>query len=296
MNNKTVHFINNKLHDINNKKVIITGSTSGIGLSLAHVLLEKHAHLVLAVRNIDKANRIKENLLKQHPHSNIDILIYEQDSFLGMDKLYEQIINDHKDFYALVLNAGIFNPSKKEMFIDKYPLTVGVNYLSIVYFLEKMQVFLNDSHIEKRIIVQGSLASRLHKYKNMKDLTNIKNGLMKQYNLSKYCIHNYFRYRSLSNSNPLIKYMICEPGITNTNIIRNFPKWFKKIASGFLSLFLHDSFQASLCGAYLVCNYCANGDHYVPSGFLKQTGLPKKYIDKRKIDESLVKETIKLYE
>lgn len=224
MNKKTTSFIENNLHDLNHKKIIVTGSTSGIGLSLAHILLMKGAHLVLAVRNINKANKVRDELLNLYKDAKIDILIYEQDSFLGMDKLYNQIINEHQDFYALMLNAGIFNPCKRDMFINKYPLTIGVNYLSLVYLLEKMQTFLDKSDVERRIIVQGSLASRLRKYKNMKDLIKLKNGLMKQYNLSKYCIHNYFRYLSASNNNSHVKYMICEPGITNTNIIRNFPK------------------------------------------------------------------------
>jgi NADP-dependent 3-hydroxy acid dehydrogenase YdfG len=295
MNKKTINYINNNLHDLDNKKVVVTGSTSGIGLALCEVLLMKNAHIVLAARNENKVKQTKEYLLKQFNNAQIDILLYEQNSYEGMDKLLNSLTNEHSDFYALVLNAGIFKPNKKDRFENIYPSTIGVNYLANFYFLEKLRDILKTSEEEKRIIVQGSLASRMGKCQKFEQLINTKNGLMKQYILSKFAIHNYLRHLAKTNNNPKIKYMICEPGITNSNIIRNFPKWFKNIARVFLSLFCHSTGQSTLSAAYLVCNYCANGNHFVPNGLLTQSGLPKPFNDKRIVNYTLIEESKEKY-
>ena len=38
------------------KKIIITGATAGIGLSLAKILVSKDANVVILARNLKKAN------------------------------------------------------------------------------------------------------------------------------------------------------------------------------------------------------------------------------------------------
>ena len=45
----------NSLEDMSGKKVLITGGTSGIGLSIVDQLLEKHAEVVVLARNPSKS-------------------------------------------------------------------------------------------------------------------------------------------------------------------------------------------------------------------------------------------------
>ena len=51
-----------KLEDLTGRKVIVTGGTSGIGLSIVKELLYKNADVVILARNLNKANEVKSKL------------------------------------------------------------------------------------------------------------------------------------------------------------------------------------------------------------------------------------------
>ena len=59
-------YILNVLKDLNYKKVIVTGATSGIGLALSRILVFKKAYLIMAVRNVLKGNLLKDRLYFFH--------------------------------------------------------------------------------------------------------------------------------------------------------------------------------------------------------------------------------------
>ena len=67
-----------KLEDLTNKKVIVTGGTSGIGLSIVNHLLYKHAKVVVMARNMKKADEVKNKLLEKYPDNPVDFIQYDQ--------------------------------------------------------------------------------------------------------------------------------------------------------------------------------------------------------------------------
>ncbi len=284
------HYIESELHDLAYKKVIITGSNSGIGFHLADILLKKNARVILACRSKEKAIKAKEKLEQLNPYGIVDIILYDQATYEGMDRLYDEIINHHHDFYALVLNAGVI-ATKKEKYYDTLPLSIGVNYVSIFYLLEKLQNYLSTEEEEKRIIFQGSLASGLSKFISFNKLRDHGCGVTKSYNLSKLYLHHLFDYYASNNENPNIKYLLAEPGISNTNIIRNFPKWVRKIGAKFMDIFFNNITCSALPSAYLLANIVPNGYYVVPKGVFKIKGLPKAGKFNIKYNEKLIIET-----
>lgn len=54
----------NDISTLKGKRVLITGATSGIGQALANELLDVGCRLILAGRDINKLNKIKDDLEK----------------------------------------------------------------------------------------------------------------------------------------------------------------------------------------------------------------------------------------
>ena len=271
------------LSSLEGKKVVVTGANSGLGLAIVKTCLLKGASVVLACRNPQRAEKCKQDLLKEFPNSNIDIILYSQNKLSSCRQFVDDLFIKHSDFYALVLNAGLFNAKKGELNVEGLPTVSGTNAFGLACILMHLDEKLKDIESEKRIIIHGSLASRLSKYKGLeKSLLNAKAFHFTQYNNSKNAAHNLYYYYSRKNENPYIKYLLSEPGIAQSNIIRNYPKWFKWIAVGFMKIFCSTSKEGAAPTNYLISEKVANGDYMIPRGPWAIRGLPKKYVMKEK--------------
>lgn len=278
--NKIDKYLDN-LHSLDGKLVIVTGANSGLGFEIAKTALKKGAKVVMACRNERRAEQAKEKLIKETNSEQIEICLYDQSDFQSVHKFAKTIQNEYKDFYALVLNAGIFLP--KEIVDEFHVSTVyRTNFLGAYALLEDLKDFLKRVQEEKRIIIQGSVASFFYKYKNKDNFIFGKDGSFKQYSLSKLCCSNLHIYHRDNNNNPNVKYLLCEPGVAATDLFKTFPKWFKKIAITFMKTFTNDAKKGSLSACKLMCDVAANGDYYRPGGLFTVAGLPKKGQYKKK--------------
>ena len=286
------------LHRIDNKTVIITGANSGIGFEIARTALIKGAKVVMACRSLERAQAAKEKLILETGSINVVIEQYNQADISSIHSFTNIIKNKYQDFYALVLNAGIFMPKDA---LDEFRISNSykTNFLGALILMSDLQEFLDNSELERRIIVQGSVVARMNKYKNKDHLIYGEDALVKQYNLSKLCVCNLYTYYRDRNSNPNIKYLLCEPGVAFTNIIRDFKKWFKKIAVPFVRTFACSAREGSLSACKLLCDLAANGDFYHPRGFISVKGLPKKDVfPKKYINHQIItdgEEIVKIY-
>ena len=121
------------LNELTGKTVIITGANSGLGYEIARVALLKHAHVVMACRNKQRAEEAKTKLISDVESENISIELFDQSKIESVETFAKRIIEKYRDFYALVLNAGIFLPTE---IVDEYHVSnvYKTNFLINVYF------------------------------------------------------------------------------------------------------------------------------------------------------------------
>ena len=265
-------YIEIKISNCKGKVVVITGANSGIGFEASKVLAKKGATVVMACRNLNKANSARENILSEVPDANIEIMHYDQASLQSIKSFKENLLKIHPHIDAIVCNAGIYHPNKGQKTADGFPLTIGTNYLGLVYLIE----LLKDHLINTKIILVDSIASRFKKIKNYDFLVEENSPIFTQYAISKLAITKYYDY--LSKNTDLDVYMM-HPGVSSTNIFTSdgvsYAKWFKKIAKKLLPVFVHSPKKASLGISLLVANN--NPKHLTlgPRGIFQISGYPK---------------------
>ena len=257
------------LEDLSNKKVLITGGTSGIGLSIVDQLLYKHAEVVVLARNPSKSKEVKNKMQEKYPDCHLDFISYDQSDFKSIETAIDVILKEHNDFYALILNAGCFTTYKTQKVDDDMSLTIKTNFVGLAYFLDILIPKLNNKH---RIIFQGSLAAGYY-FKKPDSLNKYKASSFQQYCMSKAGVEEiYNHYRSLGLEN--LSFYLVEPGLTSTDILRDFPFPIKQLGTLFLKVASHSVRKASLT-ALLALQENIQPCYIVPRSPFTWRGYPK---------------------
>lgn len=266
-----------RIESFKDKKIILTGGTSGIGLELLKILIQKEAKVVLLVRNIEKASHVKEAIIKDYPNADISFVNYDQSDYELIDSAVKEIKAHHFDFDAIVCNAGIMLPPKEDKSKQGFPLTIDTNFLGLKRFLDQ----LVNSFQNKRFVLQGSLMANA-KIKENHDIYSDKYPLFKQYNVSKACVESLFYY--YLNNNLDNEFILTEPGVAGTDIIRYMKQPIKAMGWVFMRMFSHSAKKASLTLLLGLTSQSKNGSFIVPRGLFAIRGYPKykKFPNKRK--------------
>lgn len=251
------------IEDFENRTIVVAGATSGIGLALLSHLENKHAKVILLARNLKKANEIKEQ------HINIiEVIEYDQTSYTTIDKAINRLLD--MEFDSIVLNCGVlFNKTSLE---NGYSTTIMTNYVGARYFIDNISPKLNHN---VRFVIQGSIAAGLMKKNKKYDLTSRKLTKFGEYNISKGYLEAYFYKLVKENKYPNIEYVLTEPGICATNIIRHMAGPIRFLGKGFLATFFHPTKIASLPLLTGLSKLSKNGDYIIPRGIFTLSGYPK---------------------
>ena len=257
----------NKLEDLTGQKIIVTGGTSGIGLSIVKELLLKGADVVVLARNMTKANEVKSQLDELYPNKTT-IIQYDQSNDESVINAANLIIKEHSDFSSLILNAGTFQSKNRQSTVDDMSLTIKTNYVGLNVFLNHLLPRLEGKH---RIIFQGSLVAgwRNKKIDSLKD-KNL--GGFQQYIISKSGVEALFYHYSKLEQNQFSFYLV-EPGLTSTDIIRDFPAFIRWAGKIFLKVVSHTNDKAALTAMLAVQSTTEKGSFIVPR--FNYRGYPK---------------------
>jgi NAD(P)-dependent dehydrogenase (short-subunit alcohol dehydrogenase family) len=264
---KSAKWLDSHIPYLVGKTILITGGTSGIGFQAALALLYKGARVIIACRDSEKAARAKAEILKEIATPEVTFLFYDQcapDSIKALARKVEPLTLD-----AIVLNAGIYYPKKEAVGPDGTSLTFYTNVVGTYLVFEA----LRKTHTESRYVFVNSILNQSPRGGDYSSY--FKNDLYSrghQYAVSKRAVMNLFAYASSLDD---CEATMCHPGVTGTEIIRNFAPWIKKIGNRFLYLFTHKSWKACLGIVYLASGQGQEGDYLTPGGLFHISGYPK---------------------
>lgn len=196
--------------NINNKKIWITGASSGIGEALAIACANQGASLVLSARNEEKLNLLKAQLAHSDRHQVVPIDLADTEQVISR---VNQYISEHGPVDILVNNGGIAQRgTARETKLDVQRQVMEVNYFGSVAMTQAVlpsMMAISNNESKGMIVTVASVAGK------------VGGKSMSGYSASKHAIIGYMDcLRAEESANGLQVLTIC-PGFVQTQISVN---------------------------------------------------------------------------
>jgi NAD(P)-dependent dehydrogenase (short-subunit alcohol dehydrogenase family) len=113
------------------RKVLVTGATEGLGYETARLLAAENYHVIVHGPTTCQAEDATERLVKDGADPfRLDIAAADFTDFSQVATMAHLVAKEHPRLDALVNNAAIASPERRESTKDGYELTWQVNYLA----------------------------------------------------------------------------------------------------------------------------------------------------------------------
>lgn len=142
------------------KTVVITGASSGVGLNAAKALADKGWHVVMACRNLEKAQQAAQDI--GMPEGIYTILHLDLSSLGSVRQFVSDFRATGRSLESLVCNAAVYYPLLKEPLrsAEGYELSVATNHLGHFLLCNLMLEDLKNSPADdKRLIILGTVTA-----------------------------------------------------------------------------------------------------------------------------------------
>ncbi|HRZ97700.1 MAG TPA: SDR family NAD(P)-dependent oxidoreductase [Paludibacter sp.] len=145
------------VENCNDKLVVITGATSGIGLATARKYASQGAHLVCINRSVEKSEKLKLEIETTYG-VQCDYIIADLSSLAESFKVANELKSLTKPIDVIIHNAGIFL-TKRKLTVESFEKVFAIHYLSsfIINYCLKDKL---KSQEKARIIMVGSEGHR----------------------------------------------------------------------------------------------------------------------------------------
>ena len=256
---------------------IVTGSNTGVGYEAAAVLADKGAHVVLAVRNVNKGNEAKSRITARSPNAAVTVQELDLASLASVHKAADELRAAHPRIDLLVNNAGVMTVDKAST-EDGFELQFGTNHLG--------HFALTGLLLDNMLGVDGSrvvtMSSPGHRVLATIDFDHLRldssynrfagYGQSKLANL----LFTYELARRLEVKAAPTVSLAAHPGASNTELLRNVPGLIRDPIQFVWSRYA----QSAAMGALPLLRAATDpdarsGQYYAPDGRGEQRGHPK---------------------
>lgn len=282
------------IHKIESQKgkiAIVTGGNAGLGKEITNALTKLDIKVIMACRNVKKAEITKTEILKTIPSADIEIMELNLNSLASVRSFATAFCNKHQQLHLLIENAGIMIPPFTKT-KDGFESQLGVNYLSHFLLTNLLMPTLNKTS-GARIATTSSIA---HETGSIDfDNLNSENSYAKMgaYRQSKLAclMFAYELQRRLTKSGSSVIAVSAHPGVSKTNLFYNLPKVLQIITAPLVPFLTHPPKKAVLPMLYAVLGKdVKGGDYFGPTGFKGMIGTPGKVTpEPHALDEDVAK-------
>jgi NAD(P)-dependent dehydrogenase (short-subunit alcohol dehydrogenase family) len=261
--------------DQSGRVAVITGANTGIGLEAAAVLAGKGAHVVMAVRDLDKGRDAASRITAGNPRAHITLQRLDLSSLTSVRAAAAEIKAANPRIDLLINNAGVmFTP--EGVTPDGVEFQFGTNHLghfALTGLLLDVMLAVDGS----RVVTISSLGHRVRGSTNF-DHVQRPYDRMAAYGRSKLAnlLFTYELQRRLSAHDASSLAVAAHPGNSRTDLFRNSPGWLR-IGAKVLAPLVSQSPQMGALPTLRAATdpSVSGGQYYGPGGLAEQRGHPK---------------------
>ena len=118
----------NDIPDQKGRVVVVTGGNSGIGYEAALALAGRNAHVILAVRSVDKGEEAAQIIRQRYPAAEVKVMALNLADLKSVRSFAGEFLANYKRLDILINNAGVMAlPARKTA--DGFEMHFGTNHL-----------------------------------------------------------------------------------------------------------------------------------------------------------------------
>ena len=274
---------NADIPDQSRRVAVITGANTGLGYATALALAEHGAHVVLAVRNLDKGKDAIARIAASSPQADVALQELDLTSLESVRAAAEQLRSDYDRIDLLINNAGVMWTPKSTT-KDGFELQFGTNHLGHFAFTGLLLDRLLPVH-GSRIVTVSSIGHRIRADIHFDDLQWERSySRVGAYGQSKLAnlLFTYELQRRLAPEHTTIA-ASAHPGGSQTELGRNLPPLLGRIFSMIEPRIAQDAATGALPTLRAATDPAVvGGQYYGPDGFGETRGHPKVVASSRK--------------
>lgn len=261
------------IEDKTNKNIIITGGTGGIAYHIIRYLLMLNANIIMGVRNLEKGNKLKNDLLVLFPSANIFVFYLDLSKYETIKPFVNNCLEFGKIDY-LINNAGIYHLKPYD---NSYGMEIhfATNFYGPYLLTEMLKDKIKETN--GKIVSIGSVAYHFAKIdfndiyaKNEKNRTKI-------YGKTKKLLMG---YSELIKGRKSVRVDSISPGITASTLFDTkhgaFSSFFGKIIVPIMHVIFMKPSKACLSVMLALDNDLKENEWFSPRGLFRVFGYPAK--------------------
>ncbi|MCT7658597.1 SDR family NAD(P)-dependent oxidoreductase [Mycobacterium deserti] len=260
--------------DQTGRTAVITGANTGLGYETAAALAARGAHVVLAVRNLEKGKAAADLIVGRSPGASVALQELDLTSLASVRSAAGQLRSEYDSIDLLINNAGVMMTPRSTT-KDGFELQFGTNHLGH-FALTNLLLDRVLAAPGSRIVTVSSTGHRFVRGIRFHDLQwEQQYNRVRAYGQSKLAnlMFTYELQRRLHNTQTIAA--AAHPGGSKTELTRNLPR---PVAA--LSSLLEPLFQDADMGALPSLRAATDpgvlgGQYFGPDGFGEQRGYPK---------------------
>jgi NAD(P)-dependent dehydrogenase (short-subunit alcohol dehydrogenase family) len=115
--------------DQRGRTAVVTGANGGLGLETARALAARGAHVVMTVRNQEKAAAAVEDIRRTVPDASLELVPVDLASQASVREAAQKILASHEKIDILINNAGVMGIPEQRT-ADGFEMQFGVDHLA----------------------------------------------------------------------------------------------------------------------------------------------------------------------